>query len=178
MLANGVELFPATVLDEQIHFGDIADVKITNAGTGYDVLNGPPLQVFDQTGTGCVVHANVEGSFEEVKLISPGIGYQEKPKITVTGGNGSGAVLESNFVKGRIIANFKADGTSVNAFSDTIDFENKHNFELGEGVVYDSKGNPNIGNIVSGATYFVGQFPIRSLNFILTLKMQFLELTP
>ena len=156
LLANGVELFPATVLDEQIHFGDIADVKITNAGTGYDVLNGPPLQVFDQTGTGCVVHANVEGSFEEVKLISPGIGYQEKPKITVTGGNGSGAVLESNFVKGRIIANFKADGTSVNAFSDTIDFENKHNFELGEGVVYDSKGNPNIGNIVSGATYFVG----------------------
>ena len=94
-------------------------------------------------------------------MLTPGIGYQEKPKISVTGGNGTGAVLESNFVRGRIQNNFKADGTSVNTSSDTIDFETRHNFELGEGVVYDARGNTPVGNIVSGATYYA--FPVSDL---------------
>ena len=155
LMANGVELFPPTVLDEQIFFGDIQGIEVTNSGKNYDVITGPPLIINDSAGTGAVGYANVVGSFKEVKLVTPGIGYQEKPKISVTGGNGTGAVLESNFVRGRIIANFKADGTSVNTSSDTIDFEDRHNFELGEGVIYDSRTNPNVGNIVSGSTYFV-----------------------
>ena len=50
--------------------------------------------------------------------------------------------------------------TSVNTSSDTIDFETRHNFELGEGVVYDARGNTPVGNIVSGATYYTqtGQY--------------------
>ena len=64
-------------------------------------------------------------------------------------------VLESNFVRGKIVVNFKADGTSVNSNSDTIDFPAKHNFEIGEEVFYDAKGNTPIGNLTSGATYFV-----------------------
>ena len=56
---------------------------------------------------------------------------------------------------------FKADGTSVNTSSDTIDFETRHNFELGEGVVYDARGNTPVGNIVSGATYYA--FPVSDL---------------
>lgn len=156
LLANGVEVYPPTLFDEQIFFGNITDIKVTNPGTGYDVISGPPLIINDQSGSGAIAHGNVTGSFKEIKLITPGIGYQEKPKITVQGGNGIGAVLESNFVRGRIIANFKADGSSVNTGSDTIDFPNRHNFQLGEGIVYNSQGNPNIGNLVSGSTYFVG----------------------
>ena len=155
ILANGVEIYPPTVFDEQIFFGNLEDIKVTNPGKGYDIINGPPLIIQDDTGSGAVAHANLVGSFNQVKLITPGIGYQEKPKITVTGGNGIGAVLESNFVRGRIIANFRADGSSVNVGSDTIDFPDKHNFQLGEGVVYESQGNPAVGNLVSGSTYFV-----------------------
>ena len=103
LMANGVELFPPTVFDEQIFHGNITSIKVTNPGEGYDVITGPPLVINDQQGSGAVGHANISGSFREVKLITPGIGYQEKPKITVSGGNGSGAVLESNLVKGRIL---------------------------------------------------------------------------
>ena len=71
---------------------------------------------------GAVAYANVSGSFREVKLVTPGIGYQEKPKITVSGGNGTGAVLESNLVRGKIVANFKADGTSVDTFDESVTF--------------------------------------------------------
>ncbi len=161
LLGNGVELFPPTVLDEQIFFGDIRNIEVTDSGKDYDVLNGPPLIINDSKGSGAFAHANVTGSFRDVKLVTPGIGYQEKPKISVTGGNGTGAVLESNFVRGRIQNNFKADGTSVNTSSDTIDFETRHNFELGEGVVYDARGNTPVGNIVSGATYYA--FPVSDL---------------
>ena len=96
------------------------------------------------------------GSFRDIKLVTPGIGYQEKPKITVEGGNGSGAVLESNLVRGSIVANFKADGTAVNTTDETITFQERHNFEVGEGVVYDARGNTPIVNVVSGSTYYVG----------------------
>ena len=156
LLANGVELFPPTVFDEEIFHGDVTDIKVTNAGTDYDVISGPPLVINDQQGTGCVAHANVTGSFREVKLVAPGIGYQEKPKITVSGGNGTGAVLESNLVRGRIVANFKADGTSVDTFDESITFPDRHNFELGEAIIYDSRGNTPIVNIVDGSTYYAG----------------------
>ncbi len=155
LLANGVEIYPPTVFDEQIYYGDIVNIKVTNTGKNYDVINGPDIVVQDQNGTGCKAFPTVTGSFREVRLVSPGIGYQKKPKITVEGGNGNGAVLESNFVKGKIIVNFKADGTSVNSNSETIDFPTSHNFELGEEVFYDSKNNTPIGNLISGATYFI-----------------------
>jgi hypothetical protein len=155
LLANGVEIYPPTVFDEQIYYGDVVNIKVTSSGKDYDVINGPDLVVQDQNGSGCKAFPTVTGSFREVRLVSPGIGYQEKPKITVEGGNGDGAVLESNFVKGKIIVNFKADGTSVNSNSETIDFPSVHNFELGEEVFYDAKGNTPIGNLISGATYFI-----------------------
>ena len=155
ILANGVEIFPPTVFDEQIYYGDVVNIKVTNRGKDYDVINGPELVIQDQNGSGCEAFVNVSGSFREVRLVSPGIGYQEKPKITIEGGNGTGAVLESNFVKGKLTVNFKADGSSVNSNSETIDFPTRHNFEIGEEVFYDSRGNTPIGNLISGATYFV-----------------------
>ena len=156
LMANGVELFPSTVFDEQIFHGNVTSIKVTNPGEGYDVITGPPLIINDSQGSGAVGHANISGSFKEVKLVTPGIGYQEKPKITVEGGNGVGAVLESNLVKGRIVANFKADGTSVNTTDETVTFEERHNFEVGEAVTYDARGNTPIVNVVSGSTYFIG----------------------
>ena len=156
LMANGVEVFPPTVFDEQIFHGDITEITVTNPGKDYDVITGPPLVINDAQGSGGIAYANVSGSFREVKLVAPGIGYQEKPKITVSGGNGTGAVLESNLVRGKIVANFKADGSSVDTFDESITFPERHNFEIGEGIVYDSRGNTPIVNIVDGSTYFAG----------------------
>ena len=59
LMANGVELFPPTVFDEQIFHGDITSIKVTNPGTDYDVITGPPLIINDSQGTGAIAHANV-----------------------------------------------------------------------------------------------------------------------
>ena len=73
-MANGVELFPPTVFDEQIFHGDITSIKVTNSGPDYDVITGPPVIVNDSQGTGAIGHANVGGSFREIKLVTPGLG--------------------------------------------------------------------------------------------------------
>ena len=55
LLANGVELFPPTVFDEQIFHGDITEIKVTNPGKDYDVITGPPLIINDQQGFGALL---------------------------------------------------------------------------------------------------------------------------
>ena len=54
-------------------------------------------------------------------------------------------------MRGSIVANFKADGTAVNTTDETITFQERHNFEVGEAVVYDARGNTPIVNVVSGS---------------------------
>ena len=43
----------------------------------------------------------------------------------------------------------------MNTTDETISFENRHNFEVGEAVVYDARGNTPIVNVVSGSVYYV-----------------------
>ena len=50
----------------------------------------------------------------------------------------------------------KYDGTSVDTFDESITFQTRHNFESGEGIIYDARGNTPIVNIVDGSTYYAG----------------------
>ena len=130
-------------------------VKIESEGKGYDVINFSGLEVTDISGSNAVLKAHLTGSLSEVKILRPGIGYPRKPKITLSGGNGSGAVLESNLVKTNIISNFKGS-TAVSIGFTTIDFLNGHNFDDGEEVSYISNSNQNINPLVNNSNYFVG----------------------
>ena len=168
ILANGVEIYSPTLYDENIYYGTIESIEITNFGSGYDVINYPRLDVLDQNGIGADVHLNVTGSLKEVKIITPGIGYQTKPKITLIGGNGSGAVIEPNLVRSQIVSGFKGDGGGVNPTNDTITFIENHNFDDGEEVIYDSNFNSNLNPLVSNSTYFVGIESSRKLKLYAT----------
>ena len=102
ILVNGVELFSPTIFDENIYYGKLTSIEVINSGVDYDVINSPAIQVKDDSGLGAKTTLNISGSVKEVKILSPGIGYQAKPKITITGGNGIGCVLETNLVSSRI----------------------------------------------------------------------------
>lgn len=155
MLVNGAELLSPNLFDENIYYGNISSINVTNSGTDYDVVDVPPLDVKDETGSGLKGHLNISGTVREVKILNAGYGYQEKPKITITGGNGIGCLLESNFVKTRVSAGFKAD-LNVSTIDNTIQFLNTVPFEDGEEIIYDSNKNSNIPGIVNNSTYFVG----------------------
>ena len=152
ILADGVEIVSTTTFQDNIYYGKLDFVNVNASGQGYDVINFSGISVEDNSGSGAIVNGCITGSLNEVKLLSPGIGYQLKPKITLTGGNGSGAVLESNLVKTRITSNFKA--TSI--YSNSIIFSQNHNFNASEEVFYNKNANISISPLIDGASYFVG----------------------
>ena len=62
-----------------------------NGGENYDVLNPPNINITDSVGSGATAYAIVEnGRFENIDILSGGYDLREVPKITITGGNGSG----------------------------------------------------------------------------------------
>ena len=155
IFANGVEIYSPTLFDENIYYGMVNSITVTNPGKDYDVINPPNLIISDSIGSGCNAHLILSGSIEEVKINSPGIGYDRKPKVTISGGNGEGAILETNLVKSKIISKLKADGTSVNINTDTITFLNNHNFDNHEEVIYSTNGNTNISGLIDKSNYFI-----------------------
>lgn len=162
MFLNGVELNSYTLYDENVYYGKIDSIIVDGRGKDYDVINFSGLEVYDldqngQTiGVGCSLHANISGSVKEIKVLTPGVGHQIKPKITIVGGNGSGAILESNLVKTNIISNFKGDFSGINFNNNEITFLENHNFENAEEVIYKSNTNTEIPPLVNNSKYFVG----------------------
>ena len=144
LLSNGVEIYSPTLYDENLYYGKLDSILITDKGKDYDIINYSPLVVEDEIGFGASAHLNLIGSLKEVKIVRPGIGYEIKPKITLTGGNGTGAVVEPNLVKSKVNAAFRGDGNGVNTALNIITFTEPHNFNNCEEVIYDSNGNVNI----------------------------------
>lgn len=156
IFVNGSEIFSPTLFDENIYYGKLESISITNNGNGYDVMNPPELEISDVSGSGAKGYLNIVGSLKKVRIITPGIGYQVKPKITILGGNGTGAVVEPNFVKSQINNGFKGDGLGLNPTDNTITFFQRHNFEDGEEVIYNSNSNAEIVPLKNNSVYFVG----------------------
>lgn len=155
LLNNGVEILSPSLFDENIYFGKLNSIKVTNSGKDYDIIDSPEMQVFDVQGSGAKIYANILGKVRDVKVITPGIGYQEKPKISIIGGNGKGCILESNLVKSKINVGFRP-ATDVNPAADTITFAKNHNFDDAEEVLYNSNGNADIPGLVDKSHYYVG----------------------
>lgn len=157
MFVDGVEIYSPTLYDENIYYGKLDDVIITNPGKDYDVINFTGLEISDFSGQDAKIWPSITGSVREIKIINPGIGYQSKPKISIIGGNGSGAILKPNLVKTRITSGFRGDGTGVNPTTDVIKFINNHNFDDGEEVFYLSNSNSPIFPLEDNSVYFVGK---------------------
>jgi hypothetical protein len=156
ILVNGTEIYSPTLFDENIYYGKLDGVTVTNQGKGYDVINPPELEITDVSGKDAKGYVNIVGGLSEVKIVTPGVGYQIKPKITLVGGNGTGAVVEPNLVKSKINAGFKGDGSGVNPTTNTIIFSQKHNFDDGEEISYNSNFNAQITPLKTNANYYAG----------------------
>ena len=156
LLVNGIEVYSPSLFDENIYYGKLESILVTNPGSGYDVINPPELEIKDTSGTGAKGYLNISGGLSDVRIVTPGIGYQTKPKITLVGGNGTGAVIEPNLVRSQIISGFQGDGTGVNPTTDIIEFINKHNFDNGEQVSYITNGNAELKPFKEDSVYFVG----------------------
>jgi hypothetical protein len=155
MLINGVELYSPSVLNESIYFGEISDVQILNEGAGYDVITPSNIEILDLNGfgEGAKVYGNMKGVLTEVLVISPGIGYDRKPTLSLTGGNFIGGVeLETNLIKKTLTASFVPNVVGVS--QTTITFIENHNFQNGERLIYNANSFPPVNGLISNSSYY------------------------
>lgn len=88
-LTNVYQLFAA---------GFISNFSIINPGTGYTSIPTISISLPSVTnGTQAEAFANISnGSITSVNLVNAGSGYSSPPTVTVTGGGGTGAVIQAN----------------------------------------------------------------------------------
>ena len=155
MLIDGIELYSPSVLNESIYFGEISKVDILNSGKNYDVITPSNLEVLDVEGfgVGAKIYGNMRGKLIDVVVVSPGIGYDKKPNLSLIGGNLSGGVeLETNLIKKSITSNFIPSTVGVSLT--TITFISDHNFENGEEIIYNPGITPAIVGLVTDSSYY------------------------
>jgi len=183
ILVDGVEL-RSSVSDDNIYYGPISKLDLFNGGSGYDVLNPPKVVIEDSIvrdsnglkigiGETALVEPILEGSVEEVFVDPQDFDIDEVTDISITGGNGSGCVLEA--ITGPRFRELEFDSRDIffnggiSIEDETITFKTQHNFANGEKVFYNSNGNTNIGigaykdagntitgTLANGAPYYVG----------------------
>ena len=163
---NGVE-FNSPISDDAIYYGQIDNINILNAGTGYDVVNAPQIGVADTLGSsGATLIGQFRGKVEDVVVTAPGFNYADTPTVKISGGNGTEAVAEAR-MRGLSYSESFPDSARDNQESDIITFSSDHRFADGEEIIYTTTGNPiGVGStsvgfgtdrLTSGARYFIAK---------------------
>ena len=153
LLKDGVEL-RSPVSEDFISYGGISKVNVLNGGTGYDVNNPPKIIIESSTGEQALAEPVLSGSVEKVLIDPQDFDIASIKNISLTGGNGSGCVLEA--ITGERFRELTFDskdiffGGGIDINEETITFKQKHNLENGELVYYLNNGNPSLG---IGAAY-------------------------
>tara|TARA_B100000965_G_scaffold190967_1_gene159409 strand:+ start:8686 stop:21657 length:12972 start_codon:yes stop_codon:yes gene_type:complete len=151
ILINGVEIVNYKSFD-RIFYGKIEELKILNQGKNFDVINPPTIQISAPglaSATTALVQPVVKGKLEEVLVDQQNFDVDRVLSVTLSGGNGSGAVLLP--VVTERFREFEFDGRlsnirgGVDHINDWISFKKSHNLRDGEPLVYNNNGFPSIG---------------------------------
>jgi hypothetical protein len=163
MLINGVEINNYKS-EDKVYYGPIESISVLNGGIGYDVINPPLISVSPGSGSTALVHPVVSGSIEKVYIDSQDYDINTIVSIGITGGKGSGCVLEPILIKrkrdiffdGRLSTN----SGGISSTTNQLLFLTDHNLSNGELIVYNSNGNSSIGigttnlTLINNTTYY------------------------
>ena len=158
ILVNGVEILNYKSYDK-VYYGKLESIDVLAPGRDYDVINPPITKITDSVGTGATGFVAVSGSLKEIRIIDPGFGYQSKPTISITGGNGEGADVSINMQEVVHSVPFFSSSSKVGlgttgTLSSTIGFSTYHKFANGEQVLYITDNQDVVGGLTTNATYF------------------------
>ena len=93
ILINGVQV-RSPISDNQIYYGPLESVDLLNGGSDYDVVNPPIVGIETSTGVGAAVEPIIQGTVKEVFVDPQEFDIDAIQSISLTGGNGSGCVLQ------------------------------------------------------------------------------------
>jgi len=166
ILINGVEILNYKSKDK-IYYDSIENINIINSGSGYDIINPPTLVITDSVGTGATGYCAVKGSLQEIRIVDPGFGYLETPKINISGGNGIGAKANASMklIDHKVSFNSESKSAFVNIANSTIGFSTYHKFRNAEKVIYRTNAQKSVGGISTNSSYYV------SVKDLFTIKL-------
>jgi hypothetical protein len=158
LLANGVDILNYK-LDDKIFYGPVESISLLNSGDNYDVINPPIVEVSQPpTGVQALIQPVVSGNVKQVLVDRQDFDIEKVISVTISGGNGSGCVLqpilEKRFREIDFDARTLSNSGGVDINFETISFLSNHNFKDGQQIVY----NPNGNNPLGVGTYVGGNF--------------------
>ena len=148
ILINGVQI-RSPISDNQIYYGPLESVDLLNAGFGYDILNPPIVGIETSSGVGAAVEPILSGTVKDVFVDPQDFDISAVTNISLTGGNGSGCILQPILGERNRFLEFDSRDIffngGVDIVNETITFKTNHNLDNGELVYYSSNNNPPIG---------------------------------
>lgn len=154
ILINGVEILNYKSKDS-VFYGPIENISVISEGSDYDLINPPSLKVTDLSGVGVSCYCEVEGSLDRIDILDTGFDYIDEPVITITGGNGSGAIARPNMSSVDHLVEFNSTSSNfVNLSTNTITFSSEHKFRNGESIVYKTYGQTSVGGLSTDSIYY------------------------
>ena len=164
LLINGVEITNYKSKDT-MYFGPLSEVQVLNSGENYDVINPPKIDIVSNSTTDAEIRPVISGSIENVYVDPQEYDIDGITSINISGGNGSGAVIEPILSKQSREVTFNASnftsGGGVSTVTNQIVFTKDHYFVNGEEVIYNTLGNEPItigagtSNLSNNGRFFV-----------------------
>jgi len=165
MLLNGVELLSYKTGDF-INYGQIDKILVSSSGDeNYDIINPPILNIVDPTGIGATGVCHVTGSLKRIEILENNYSFiNGLPKVSISGGNGSGAVAECKVSKIYTSVEFGAYSTSglLDLTNNIIGFTTYHRLNKFEKLIYNSNDQIPIGGLVNNSVYYAN--PVDAFN--------------
>jgi hypothetical protein len=180
ILLNGVEILNYKSND-YIYYGEIEDIQVVSSSKSYDVINPPNVVVsdFNGVGVGASITLHINGNLKKINIIDPGFDYIEEPKVTIFGGNGSGAIASTKLVSFQHIVEFNSENSSVvNLVDNTITFSEDHKFRDVEEVIYKTENQIEIGGLTNNSRYFIKSINATQIKLYLTIQNAISNINP
>lgn len=172
IFVNGVEVLNYKS-EDYIYYNKIDSLNLISRGNNYDAINTPEISLIDDNGSGCKIYPFITGEFKEIRVIDGGFDYLETPSITISGGNGRGAIAEPSMGLYEYSVNFDSSGNSglINLTTGTIGFSTYHNFYPGEEVFYEvPEDSSAIDGLFKNSKYYVGKISDLSIRLYTTYE--------
>ena len=148
ILINGVNI-RSPISDNQIYYGSLESVDLLNGGFGYDILKPPVIGIETSSGVGAAAEPILKGTVKEVFVDPQEFDIDQVQNISLTGGNGSGCVLQPILGQRSRVLDFDSRDVffngGVDIINETITFKTEHSLQDGQLVYYNANNNTPIG---------------------------------